>query len=215
MKRYLLALILSAVGITTVCGQQTLRYMSSGCYDPYGNFTPAVGCVTVDVEYGNNYINILDNTLYCSGYNRNGLAVYPTPQFHYVLGKGVLVNSNRSTIQIVQQNTFLPGCPEVLFVYNYVATVSDGSSSIAPDYSGNSGYTASPAPVYVPNAPSYSRGSSSTREWHDCISCYGSGNFQTCNGSGKYWNGVKTDRCGVCYGSGDCSGCGGKRGYWL
>lgn len=79
---------------------------------------------------------------------------------------------------------------------------------------GLNNYNSSTSTTYYSLPVNYQSTSTSTssKEWHDCSSCNGSGRCKHCGGSGKNEY-AKNGRCGVCRGTGKCAGCNGRGGW--
>lgn len=84
---------------------------------------------------------------------------------------------------------------------------SQGLQAVGNSLSGASYYNSTPT-YYSPS----SSPATTSKEWHNCSQCNGTGRCKYCGGSG-HDDYTKNKKCGVCRGTGKCAGCNGKGGW--
>lgn len=101
----------------------------------------------------------------------------------------------------------LAGC-DLGAVANGLQSMGNGLMGTAASYGAGASYGGRVSTV-VPT-------SSSSREWHNCSSCSGSGKCKYCHGSGRSGS-THDGKCHACArtGTGRCAGCDGKGGWYI
>ena len=173
----------------------TYVYVNLIDYEFLGNrsFTAAFGIYNV---YGESFVPTAAMTYSYHGTNNGWYIFVCTTGYH---SEYLYVRTDMSKVR----STFMAGGNGK---YNeYVKCTLPKRDELGPTY-GNAGGS------YNSNA--VMENTYSTREWHVCSSCGGSGKCKYCYGTGRDEYGVN-GKCGVCRGTGRCVGCEGKGGYYI